>query len=168
MCWALSFSFRRLTIRGAQPSLRRFVCQRGSQRPVMGVLRALQDFLGACAISGPMLVTTRNCWSNGFSLQTEAERTTGATMPQRTGNPITISSTDEHDNNHVTGNTSHDFDLLDAAFFVHNWKLPAYSWAFLLTVMFGAFLITIWELFCLQFELFCLQLSFFAYSGKCV
>ena len=40
------------------------------------------------------------------------------------------------------------------SFFAYSWKLPAYSWAFSLTVVFGSF-------FCLQFELFCLQFELF-------
>ena len=52
---------------------------------------------------------------------------------------------------------------MDAAFFVYNWKLPAYSRAFLLTVVLGsffaynrAFLLTV-RAFLLTIELLCLQ-----------
>ena len=49
------------------------------------------------------------------------------------------------------------------SFLAYSWKLPACSGAFLLTVMFGSFLLTVGafyfqlELFGLQLELFCLQ-----------
>ena len=77
---------------------------------------------------------------------------------------------------HISYQASTAGDVLSwCSFFAYSWMLPAYSWAFLLTVVFWSFFAysCVWELFCLQFELFnlrfelfCLQLSFFAYSGK--
>ena len=48
--------------------------------------------------------------------------------------------------------------LLLGCFFAYSWKLPAYSWAFLITVVFGSFSLTV--------ELFTYSLSFFAYSPQ--
>ena len=53
--------------------------------------------------------------------------------------------------------------ILGCSFFAYNWKLPAYSGAFILTVDNFAFLLTVGAFllttlaFCLQLELFCLQ-----------
>ena len=50
--------------------------------------------------------------------------------------------------------------------FVYNWKLPAYSWASLLRIVFGSFFAYNQSFFQLQLELFLLTIEFFAYSGK--
>ena len=47
------------------------------------------------------------------------------------------------------------------SFFAYNWKLPAYSGAFLLTVDNFSFFYLLFELFGLQFQLPYLQLEFF-------
>ena len=56
---------------------------------------------------------------------------------------------------------------LDATFFACNWKLPADTRAFLLTIDNLSFFTYNWALFCLQIWLFFhLQLEFFAYNRK--
>ena len=53
----------------------------------------------------------------------------------------------------------------DALFFAYNWKLPAYSGAFLLTL--DNFAFYNWS-FLLTVGIFCLQLDFLLTMGKCV
>ena len=51
-------------------------------------------------------------------------------------------------------------------FFAYNWKLPAYSGAFLLTVDISSFFTYSWSFFAYNFSFFSYSSSFFAYSGK--
>ena len=50
--------------------------------------------------------------------------------------------------------------------FAYNWKLPAYSGAFLLTVDNFSFFTYSWSSFAYSFSFFTYSSSFFAYSGK--
>ena len=51
-------------------------------------------------------------------------------------------------------------------FFAYSWKLPTYSWAFLLTVDNSSFSTYSWSFFTYNFSFFAHSWSFFAYNGK--
>ena len=56
--------------------------------------------------------------------------------------------------------------FLGCSFFAYNWKLPAYSGAFLLTVDNFSFFTYNWSFFAYSFSFFAYSWSFFAHSGK--
>ena len=62
--------------------------------------------------------------------------------------------------------THNNQNLGDATFFAYNWKLPAYSGAFFLTVDKFSFFTYSWSFFAYNFSFFTYNWSFFAYSRK--
>ena len=62
--------------------------------------------------------------------------------------------------------TSWDAIQFGCGFFAHNWKLPAYNGAFLLTVDNFSFFAYSWSFFAYSFSSFTYSWSFFAYNGK--